>query len=94
MLKRAALIDAARKRDWTKLPGDACLHQRSKARRRVFATSLIRLISAVAGPEDPAGSCSARPKTRRPSCAAQRSRRWDSIPTTESLQALVDGNGR
>lgn len=46
VLKRAALIDAARKRDWSKLP-DILDYIQSKNRDEVFATSLIRLISPV-----------------------------------------------
>ncbi len=50
VLKRAALIDAARKRDWTKLP-EMLAYINDPKRDEVFATSLIRLISSNAGPE-------------------------------------------
>ena len=46
LLKRAALIDAARKRDWMKLP-EMLAYIQAKERDEVFATSLIRLISPV-----------------------------------------------
>ena len=46
LLKRAALIDAARKRDWSKLP-EMLAYIQGKDRDEVFATSLIRLISTV-----------------------------------------------
>ena len=43
LLKRAALIDNARKRDWSKLP-EMLAYVQNKARDEVFATSLIRLM--------------------------------------------------
>ena len=43
LLKRAALIDAARKRDWKKLP-QMLAYIQTKDRDEVFATSLIRLL--------------------------------------------------
>ncbi len=45
LLKRAALIDAARKRDWAKLP-DMLAYIQRKDRDEVFTTSLIRLMRA------------------------------------------------
>jgi len=45
LLKRAELIDAARKRDWSKLP-EMLAYIQSKDRDEVFATSLIRLMRA------------------------------------------------
>ncbi|MCK7510545.1 MAG: HEAT repeat domain-containing protein [Desulfobacterales bacterium] len=41
------MIDAARKRDWTKLPEMLVYIPMAKDRDEVFATSLIRLISPV-----------------------------------------------
>ena len=43
LLKRAELIDAARKRDWSKLP-EMLVYIQSKDRDEVFATSFIRLM--------------------------------------------------
>ncbi len=43
LLKRASLIDAARKRDWSKLP-EMLEYVQSKDRDEVFAASLIRLM--------------------------------------------------
>ena len=43
VLKRAALIDAARRRDWSTLP-EMLAYIQSKDRDEVFATSLIRLL--------------------------------------------------
>lgn len=44
-LHRAALVDAARKRDWSKLP-DIGAYLRGRDRDEIFATSLIRLLRA------------------------------------------------
>jgi tetratricopeptide (TPR) repeat protein len=46
VLERAALIDAARERDWTKLP-EMLAYIKSKDRDQVFAASLIRLLMAA-----------------------------------------------
>ena len=45
LLKRAELIDAARKRDWSRLP-EMLAYIQSKDRDEVFATSIIRLMRA------------------------------------------------
>ena len=45
LLKRAELIDAARKRDWSRLP-EMLTYIQSKDRDEVFATSIIRLMRA------------------------------------------------
>jgi tetratricopeptide (TPR) repeat protein len=47
LLKRAALVAAARKRDWSKLP-EMLAYVGDKGRDEVFATSLIRLMGASA----------------------------------------------
>ena len=91
VLKRAALIDAARKRDWTKLHGNAGLYQRQR-RDEVFATSLIRLISSVQDQKVLAALLIAA-KDPRPSCVAAAVQALGLIPTTESLQALVEATG-
>jgi tetratricopeptide (TPR) repeat protein len=44
ILKRAALIDAARKRDWTKLP-EMLAYIKDPTSNEIFVTSLIRLLS-------------------------------------------------
>jgi len=44
ILKRAALVDAARKRDWSKLP-EMLVYISDPKRDEVFATSLIRLLA-------------------------------------------------
>lgn len=45
LLHRAGLIDAARKRDWARLP-DMLAYIESKDRDEVFSTSLLRLLAA------------------------------------------------
>jgi len=88
ILKRAALIDMARKRDWSKLPEMlACIT--APGRDEVFATSLIRLIppgqtAAVQGTlllaaKDPS------PLVRGAAVQA-----LGLIPSAESLQVLVE----
>jgi len=49
VLKRAALIEAARQRDWTKLP-EMLTYITSSKRDEVFATSLIRLLANCDNP--------------------------------------------
>lgn len=45
LLQRASLVDAARKRDWSRLP-DMLVYVESEGRDEVFAVSLIRLLGA------------------------------------------------
>jgi len=45
LMQRAVLIDAARKKDWTRLP-DMLAYIEAKKREEVFAASLIRLLRA------------------------------------------------
>ncbi len=49
ILHRGGLIDAARKRDWSRLP-EILIYIRSKDRDEVYATSLIRLLRACPEP--------------------------------------------
>ncbi len=49
VLKRASFIDAARKRDWSKLP-EMLTYITGKDRDEIFATSLIRMIPASGDP--------------------------------------------
>jgi len=70
VLKRASLIDAARKRDWSRL-SEMLDYVSSKDRDEIFVTSLIRMIPAS---EDPGSFlCSTRPsRTPRRLFALQR----------------------
>ena len=91
VLKRAALIDAARKRDWKKLP-EMLAYIQSKDRDEVFATSLIRLISPLQDQRAlPALLASAKDPSPLVRGAAVQALAM--MPTTESLQALIEATG-
>jgi tetratricopeptide (TPR) repeat protein len=91
VLKRAALIDAARKRDWSKLP-DMLAYIQSKDRDEVFATSLIRLISPTQDPKALTALLAAA-KDPSPLVRGAAVQALGLISTTESLQALVEATG-
>jgi tetratricopeptide (TPR) repeat protein len=91
VLKRAALIDAARKRDWKQLP--AMLgYITGKDRDEIFATSFIRMVPASGDPRvapvlleavrDPS------PLVRSAAAVA-----LQNLPTQEAVQALVGATG-
>jgi tetratricopeptide (TPR) repeat protein len=88
LLKRAALIDAARKRDWSKLP-EMLAYIQSKDRDEVFATSLIRLISSVQD-QNILPALLTAVKDPSPLVRAAAVQALGVLPTTESLQALVE----
>jgi tetratricopeptide (TPR) repeat protein len=91
MLKRATLIEAARKADWSKLP-EMLDYIIGKDRDEVFATSLIRMIPASQDPrivpvffkaiKDPS------PLVRGAAADA-----LQHVPTREAFQALVEATG-
>ena len=91
VLNRAGLIDAARKRDWSKLP-EMLAYIQSKDRDEVFAVSLIRLMGAsrderitpvlLTTIKDPS------PLVRAASAEAIFIR-----PSREGVQALLDATG-
>jgi tetratricopeptide (TPR) repeat protein len=91
VLKRALLIDAARKRDWSKLP-EMLEYIRSKDHNEIFAASLIRLTMAtqdervtpvlLIAMKDPS------PLVRSSAALALSIR-----PSLESLKALLDATG-
>ncbi len=91
VLKRAALIDAARKRDWSKLP-DMLAYIQSRDRDDVVATSLIRLISPVQDQKVLAALLTAA-KDPSPLMRAAAVQALGLIPATESLQALIEATG-
>jgi len=91
VLRRAALIDGARKRDWNQLP--AMLdYVTSKGRDEIFATSLIRMVPSSGDPriapvliealKDPS------PLVRSAAAVA-----LQNAPAREAVQALVDATG-
>ncbi len=91
VLRRAALIDEARKRDWKQLPAMLDFIT-SKDRDEIFATSLIRLVPSSGDPRvapvlieavrDPS------PLVRSAAAAA-----LQNVPTKEAVQALVEATG-
>ena len=88
VLKRAALIDAARKRDWTKLP-EMLAYISDPKRDEVFATSLIRLIPPSQDQKVLAALLTAATDTS-PLVRGAAVQALGLIPTTESLQALIE----
>jgi tetratricopeptide (TPR) repeat protein len=91
VLKRAALIEAGRKRDWSKLP-EMLDYITGKDRDEIFATSLIRMAPASGDPrvvpvlykaiEDPS------PLVRAAAADA-----LQHVQTREALQALLKASG-
>jgi tetratricopeptide (TPR) repeat protein len=91
VLHRAGLIDAARKRDWTRLP-EMLDYVTSKDRDEIFATSLLRLVPSSGDPtvvpvlikaiKDPS------PLIRSAAAAA-----LQNVPSEESVLALVAATG-
>ncbi|HET6363505.1 MAG TPA: tetratricopeptide repeat protein, partial [Nitrospirota bacterium] len=91
VLKRATLIDAARKRDWTKL-ADMLAYINDPKRDEVFAASLIRLISPTQDQKVLAALLVAA-KDPSPLVRGAAVQALGLMPTTESLQALVEATG-
>jgi tetratricopeptide (TPR) repeat protein len=91
VLKRAALIEAGRKRDWSKLP-EMLDYITGKDRDEVFATSLIRMVPASGDPrvvpvlykaiKDPS------PLVRGAAADA-----LQHVPTSESFKLLLEATG-
>ena len=87
VLKRAALIDAARKRDWRQLT--AMLdYIGSKGRDEVFATSLIRLIPSSGDPRIIQALLGAM-NDSSPLMRSAAADTLQNVPTQEAIQALV-----
>ena len=91
VLKRAALIDAGRKRDWSKL-SEMLTYISDPKHDEIFATSLIRLISMVQDQKVLAALLIAT-KDTSPLVRASAIQALGLIPTTESLQALIEATG-
>jgi tetratricopeptide (TPR) repeat protein len=91
VLKRASLIEAARKRDWTKLP-EMLAYISDPTRDDVFATSLIRLIPPTQDKKVLAALLAAA-KDPSPLVRGAAVQALGLIPTTESLQALFEATG-
>ena len=91
VLKRAALIEAGRKRDWSKLP-EILTYIQGKDRDEIFATSLIRLFSSLQDQKVLAALLIAA-KDTSPLVRGAAVQALGLIVTTESLQALVEATG-
>jgi tetratricopeptide (TPR) repeat protein len=91
VLKRAELIDAARKREWSMLP-EMLAYISDPKRDEIFATSLIRLISPAQDPKVP-GALLAAAKDPSPLVRGAAVQALGLIPTMESLQALIEATG-
>jgi len=91
VLRRAALIDAARKRNWSRLP-DILEYIRSKDRDEVFAASLIRLISSVQD-QKVLTALLAAAKDPSPLVRGAAMQAMGMIPAAESFQALIMAAG-
>jgi tetratricopeptide (TPR) repeat protein len=88
ILKRATLIDMARKRDWTKLP-EMLAYISDPKRDEVFATSLIRLIPPGQNEEVKRALLLAA-KDPSPLVRGAAVQALGLIPSAESLQILVE----
>ncbi len=91
LLKRASLIDAARKRDWSKLP-EMLDYVTSKDRDEVFAASLIRLVPASGAPRAVPVLYKAI-KDPSPLIRSAAATALQNVPTKDSVQALVEATG-
>ncbi len=88
ILKRATLIDMARKRDWTKLT-EMLAYINASQRDEVFATSLIRLIPPGQN-EEVKGALLLAAKDPSPLIRGAAVQALGLIPSQESLQVLVE----
>ncbi len=91
VLHRAALIDAARKRDWSRLP-EMLNYVTSKDRDEISATSLVRLVPASGDPRVVPALLNAI-KDPSPLVRAAAATALQNVPTKESVQALVEATG-
>jgi tetratricopeptide (TPR) repeat protein len=91
VLKRAALIEAARKRDWSKLP-EMVEYITSNDRDEVFATSLIRMVPGSGDPRVAPALYKAI-KDPSPLVRAAAADALQHVPTREAFQALVEAIG-
>jgi tetratricopeptide (TPR) repeat protein len=91
VLKRAALVDAARKRDWSRLP-EMLEYIRGKGRDEVFAASLIRLLR-VSSDERITPVLLAAMKDPSPLVRSAAVEAISIRPSREGVQALLDAAG-
>ncbi len=91
VLHRARLVDAARKRDWSRL-GEMLEYITSKERDEVFGTSLIRLVQASEDPRVVPAMLKAI-KDPSPLIRSAAAEGLQNVATKESVQALVEATG-
>jgi len=91
ILRRASLIDAARKRDWGKLP-EMLDYITGKDRDEVFAASLIRMVPASGDPRIVPVLYKAI-KDPFPLMRAAAADALQHVPTREAFRALVEAAG-
>ena len=91
VLKRALLIDAARKRDWSRLP-EMLEYIEGKDRDEVFAASLIRLLMETPDERITPVLLTAM-KDPSPLVRSSAVQALSMRPSREGLQALVDATG-
>jgi tetratricopeptide (TPR) repeat protein len=91
VLKRAALIEAGRKRDWSKL-SEMLDYVTSNERDEVFATSLIRMVSASRDPQIGPALFKAI-KDPSPLVRAAAADVLQHVQTRETFQALMQAIG-
>ena len=91
VLKRAALIEAARKRDWSRLP-EMLGNIAGKDRDEILATSLIRMIPASGDPRIVPVILQAI-KDPSPLVRGAAADALQHVPTREAFQALVEAIG-
>ncbi len=91
LLKRTSLIDAARRRDWSKLP-EMLAYIQGKDKDEVFATSLIRLMRASPDERVTPVLLTAM-KDSSPLVRAAAAETVSLRPSREAVQALLDATG-
>ena len=91
VLKRAALIEAGRKRDWSKIP-EMIDYITGKDRDEVFATSLIRMLPASGDPRI-APALYKVIKDPSPLVRAAAADALQHVPTSESFKLLLEATG-
>jgi len=91
VLKRASLIEAGRKRDWSKVP-EMLDYVTSKERDEVFATSLIRMMPASGDPRIAPALCKVI-KDPSPLVRAAAAEALQHVQTRETFQSLMQAIG-
>ena len=91
VLQRASLIDAGRKRDWSKLP-EMLSTITSSDRDEIFATSLVRMVPASGDPRVVPVLLAAI-SDPSPLVRAAAAEALANVPTQEAVQALIEATG-